>query len=164
MDRITVNEFIEEVKNDHSPLKEGHDLGLIIDDSKGDPSLIKNLLSTIAARATCVTVDIEELRDPLGLKGALKGSGVEDPLVFVHVNEPLLPRHHEALQSLVYHHALEAWDYRHTAGELVSFPEASRFVLVISRGALEASWKAYPSLKGILGATISCDAARKEGV
>lgn len=164
MDRITVNEFVEEVKNDHSLLKDGHDIGLIVDDTHGDDSVMEKLLSAIAAQATCVTVGIEELTKPLALKEVLGRSGVKDPLVLVRAHEPLLPRHHEALQSLVYHHALQASDYRHTSSERVSFPEASRFVLVIPRGALETSWATYPLLKGILGTTISCDAGRKEAV
>ena len=164
MDRITVNEFIEEVQGDYSPLKDGHDLGLIIDDTGGDPSALRGLLSTIASRTSCHQVGIDELTDPLALKDALTRSGVREGLVLVQADTPLLPKHHEALQSLVYHHALEAWDYRHTACEKVSFEGGQRFVLVMPRQALEESWATYPLLKGILGVTISCDSARKEAV
>ena len=164
MDRITVHEFIEEVRQDHSPLKEGHDLGLVIDDTAGDHGLMKQMLSAIATQASCVVVNIEDLCDPHALNGALDRAGVAAPLVLVHADERLLPRHHAALQSLVYHHALQATDYRHTVSEQVALPPESRFVLVMPRKELEQSWATYPLLKGILGATISCDASRKEGV
>ncbi len=164
MDRITVNEFIEEVKRDCSPLKDGHDLGLIIDDTKGDSALMQALLSLIATRATCFDARIEDLDDPASLQEKLSGSDREETLILVHADAPLQPRHHAALQSLVYHHALEESNYRRTSRRQVSFGEQQRFVLVISREALESSWATYPLLKGILGTTLSCDGARKEDV
>ena len=84
--------------------------------------------------------------------------------MLVHAESALLPRHHAALQSLVHNHALEAANYRATSSTQVLFGERHRFVLVISRQALEKSWGSYPLLKGIVGATISCDGVRKEDV
>lgn len=162
MDRITINEFIEEVQNDHSLLKDGHDIGLIIDDSGGDPAVLQKLLSAIAARTSCHRVGIDDLTDPLGLKDGLARSGLKDGLVLIQTDSHLLPKHHEALQSLVYHHALEASNYLHSSSKRVSFEEGQRFVLVIPREALEKSWATFPLLKGILGTTISCDSTQKE--
>jgi len=164
MDRITVNEFIEEVRNDSSPLKDGHDLGLIIDDTNGDSSAMQGLLATLKSRARCCETQIEELGDPLALQNKLAQLNGEEALVLVHAESALLPRHHAALQSLVHNHALEAANYRATSSKQVLFGERHRFVLVISRQALEKSWGSYPLLKGILGVTISCDGIRKEGV
>jgi hypothetical protein len=164
MDRITVNEFIEELRNDYSPLKDGHDLGLIIDDTNGDSLAMKRLLATLKSRATCCETQIEELSDPLALQNKLSQLNSEEVLVLVHADSALLPRHHAALQSLVHNNALQAWNYQATSGHRVSFGERCRFVLVISRQALETSWGTHPLLKGIVGATISCDGTRKEAV
>ena len=150
MDRITVNEFIEEVRNDSSPLKDGHDLGLIIDDTNGDSSAMQGLLATLKSRARCCETQIEELSDPLALHDKLSQLNSEEALVLIHADSALLPRHHAALQSLVHTHALETANYRPTSSAQVLFGERHRFVLVISRQALEKSWGTYPLLKGIV--------------
>ena len=162
MDRITVNEFIDEVKSDLSPLGNGHDLGLIIDEFATDRAALTTVLKAIARKATSVSIAAEHLTSPLPLKRALERVNGGDVLVLIHADRQLSPGQHAALMSLVEDHALRQWNQQNSWATRVSFPEKSRFVLVTSRQSLEESWSRYPSLKRIIGVTMSCDAFTKE--
>lgn len=164
MDRITVNEFLEEVRNNVPLLKEGHELGLIIDDSPEDSSRLARLLGALKASAASVSCDIDLVSDPERLKSLTAGTNGGDTVVLLHSRDPLLPRHYAALQSLVKYHSVDVWSRDGTSRSTVPFDEASRFVLVMSREALERSWSEFAPLKGIIGAVLSCDAEREEVV
>lgn len=164
MDRITIDEFIEEVRYDHSALKDGHDLGLIIDDVAEDAALFERLVAMVRAKAAAVVVGVDALLTPEALERAVASCGNGEAMVLVRATAKLTPQHYAALRSLVYHHGLMSWNQAGTQGVMVSFPSGVRFVLVVPRDALEQSWSEYPQLAGILGVTLSCDSARKEDV
>ena len=164
MDRITVNEFLEEVRSHVPILRDGHELGLIIDDSPEDSGRLKRLLGAIEARAASISCDLDVVSDPEKLKALIDGVNGGDTVVLLHAKEALLPRHYAALQSLVNYHALERWSGDGTQRSIVPFHEASRFGLVTPREALEKSWSEFPPLRGIIGAALSCDVDREEAV
>ena len=48
MERITLEEFISDIQEDQSVLRDGHELGLIIDESNGGSDRLARTMSAIA--------------------------------------------------------------------------------------------------------------------
>lgn len=164
MERITLEEFISDIQEDQSALRDGHELGLIIDESDGGSDRLARTMSAIAEQAPSVLLSIDELLSPSRAKETVSSVNGGDTLVLVHASEPLLPKHYARLQGLVNFHALEEWRNNGTEREIVRFGDGSRFVLVLSRKLFEETLREYPQLRGILGISLSLDDARERGV
>ena len=164
MERITLEEFIEEMRADIPVLRDGHELGLIVNDREDIPELFESTLQQLAQETASITLSGDDLFDPVGLKRAIDSVNGGDAVVVIKADYPLAPKHYHALRTLVSDHALERWINGGTEREMVHFKKRSRFVLVLSRDALEVTTKRFPPFWEMIGSTFSCDGARKEVV
>lgn len=164
MERITLDEFIEDIRESRAILRDGYELGLIIDESDGRSDRADRTLSEIAKRTPSVSLAIDDLLAPSTAAKKIAETNGGKTLVLVKADKPLCPEHYQHLQSLVSHHALEEWHNNATEREMIRFNEGSRFVLALSRGALEGALKSFPPLRGILGVSLSLDDAREKEV
>jgi hypothetical protein len=165
MDRMTLEEFIADIREDQPVLRDGHELGLIIDETNGESDRLARYLAKIGMLAPSVTVGINDLLQPAEVFNAISRRNNGDTLVLIQTEQPMYPQHYKALQSLVAYHALEEWKDGGNERGMVQFIEQTRFVLVLSREAFEQTIKTYPPIRGILGACLSLDDVReKEGV
>lgn len=164
MERITLDEFIEDIREGRAILRDGYELGLIIDESDGRSNRLERTESEIAKRTSSVSLAIDDLLAPSKAAKKIAGTNGGETLVLLKADRPLLPEHYKHLQSLVSHHALEEWHNNATEREMVRFNERSRFVLVLSRGVLEGALKSFAPLRGILGISFSLDDAREKEV
>lgn len=161
MERITLNEFIEDLKESRPILSDGLLLGLIIDESNGETELLSNAVLEIERRTSCVSVPIDALSRPSETANAIAAANGGDTLVLLHADRPLLPEDYKQLNSLVSQHALEEWHNNGSERNMVRFHDASRFVLVLTREVFETTLKRFPPIPGILGASLSLDTVFK---
>lgn len=161
MDRITLEEFIADIREDQPVLRDGHELGLIIDETNGQGDRLARYIAQIGAHAPSISVDIDDLLNPSEVLKTISRQNQGDALVLIQTGQPIFPQHYKALQSLVAYHALEEWKKGGTERDMVRFVEQTRFVLVLSREAFEQTMKSYPPIRGILGACLSLDDARE---
>ena len=164
MDRITLNEFIEDIRESRSILSDGYQLGLIIDESNGESSRLSSTVSEIGRRTSSVSLGIDDLLSPSKAAKTIAASNGGETLVLLKADKPLLPEHYKHLQALVSSHSLEEWRNNGTQREMVKFSDESRFVLMLSREVFEAALKRFPPLPGILGASFSLDNVREQEV
>lgn len=164
MGSITLDELIADIREGQPILRDGHELGLIIDESNGLSDRLARAVSQIAKRTSSVSIMLDELLQPSEAAKAIAGANGGDTLVLLKADKPLGPEHYKHLQSLVAHHALEEWRNNGTEREMVRFDERSRFVLLLSREVFDAALTSFAPLPGILGVSLSLDDAREEEV
>lgn len=157
MEKITINEFIEDLKESRPILSDGLLLGLIIDESNGETRLLSNTVSEIGRCTPCVSLPIDELCRPSRAVNAIAAANNGATLVLLHADRLLVPEDYKNLNSLVSHHALEEWHNNGTERNMVRFHAGSRFVLVLTREVFEATLKRFPPIPGLLGASLSLD-------
>ena len=165
MHRATLEEFISDVREDEAVLRDGHELGLIVDETNGVSDRLARFLVKIGDFAPSISVDVDDLLKPAEFSRTISQKNNGDTLVLIQIDQPFCPQHYKALQSLVNDHALEEWKNGGTERDAVRFEEQTRFVLVLSRVTFEHTLKTFPPIRGILGACLSLDDVReREGV
>lgn len=165
MHRATLAEFISDVREDEAVLRDGHELGLIVDETNGKSDRLSRYLIKIGELASSVSVGVDDLLKPAEFSRAISQQNNGDTLVLIQIDQPFCPQHYKALQSLVNDHALEEWKNGGSERDTVRFEEQTRFILVLSRETFEQTLKTFPPIRGILGACLSLDDEReREGV
>lgn len=165
MHRATLAEFISDVREDEAVLRDGHELGLIVDETNGVSDRLARFLVKIGDFAPSISVGVDDLLKPAEFSRAISQQNNGDTLVLIQIDQPFCPQHYKALQSLVNDHALEEWKNGGSERDTVRFEEQTRFILVLSRETFEQTLKTFPPIRGILGACLSLDDEReREGV
>ena len=164
MDRITLHEFIDDIRESRPILRDGHELGLIIDESNGHFRHVDETVSEIAKRTPTVLLQIDEMLHATHIAKVISATNGGEALVLLRVEKPLRKEHYAALQSLVSYHALEEWKNNGTVREEVPLSATSRFILVIGRDALEEMLRTFTPIRDILGLSLSIDGDRTRGV
>jgi hypothetical protein len=160
MERISFEEFITDVKEHQSALHDGHDLGLIIDESNGSTDRVSRAVQAMSKQAPTIFFPVDALLKPSKIKAAISAVNGGEAVVFLKADVPLTTSHYAHLQGLVTSHALEEWHNQGTEREMVKFADQSRFVLVVSRNVFQEALKTFPPIWEILGVSLSLDDAR----
>jgi hypothetical protein len=164
MNRITLAEFIEEVRGDVSVLRDGHEFGLLIDESNGAGQNMPRILEELAKQSASVALSLDALDDPKQAAQTIAQVNNGEALVLLHIDRLLKPKSYAHLRALVNYHALERWTENETVREMVPFLDKSRFVLVISRDVLEETVNVFSPFWEMIGTTMAIDTVLKEVV